>query len=80
MPFECHNINFKYSGSPHHVFQNLSFEITEPGFDALFGPSGIGKTSFAKIVVGEIKAFSGEIKTDGMNRILYSYNLERLPG
>ena len=80
MPFECHNISFKYTNSPHHVFQNLSFEIAEPGFDALFGPSGIGKTSFAKMIVGDIKAFSGEIKTDGMDRILYSYNLERLPG
>jgi len=80
MPFECHNISFKYPSAPYHVFHNLSFEIAEPGFDALFGPSGIGKTSFAKMIVGEITAFSGEIKTDGMDRILYSYNLERLPG
>ena len=65
MPFECKNINFKYPGAPHHVFKNLSFQIAEPGFDALFGPSGIGKTSFAKMIIGEIDAFSGDIKTDG---------------
>jgi ABC-type multidrug transport system ATPase subunit len=55
-------------------------KITDPGFNALFGPSGIGKTSLAKMIIGEIDNFSGEIKSDGMNCILYSYNLERLPG
>ena len=80
MFFECRNITFKYEGTAHYVFQNLSLKITDPGFNALFGPSGIGKTSLAKMIIGDIKNFSGEIKSDGMNRVLYSYNLERLPG
>jgi ABC-type nitrate/sulfonate/bicarbonate transport system ATPase subunit len=80
MFFECRDITFKYPGSTHYVFKNLSFEISEPGFHALFGPSGVGKTSFARIITGEIVAFSGEIRRDGMNTLLYSYNLERLPG
>ncbi len=80
MRFECQDIVFKYPGSSSYVFQNLSFELTEPGFDALFGPSGVGKTSFAKMITGEITEFSGVIRAEGIDTLLYSYNLERLPG
>jgi len=80
MPFECCNITYKYPGAASHVFKDLSFRFPEPGFNALFGPSGIGKTSLAKIIIGEIDGFSGEVKTDGMNSLFYTYNLERLPG
>jgi len=80
MFFECHNITFKYPGTQNFVFQNLSFQLKEPGFSALFGPSGIGKTSLARIIIGDFMDFSGEIKNDGVKTLLYSYNMERLPG
>lgn len=80
MPFECRNITFKYPGAPGYVFQDLSFVFPAPGFNALFGPSGIGKTSLAKIIVGKLAGFSGEIQRDGREPLLYTYNLERLPG
>jgi ABC-type multidrug transport system ATPase subunit len=80
MLFKCRDITFKYPGSTHYVFKNLSFEMIDPGFHALFGPSGVGKTSFAKIITGEIPGYSGEIHRDGIKILLYSYNLERLPG
>lgn len=80
MRLSCHNISFKYPNAENYVFENLNYQITEPGFYALFGPSGVGKTSFAKIISGDIKAFSGEISTEGIARMAYSYNLERLPG
>ena len=76
----CHNISFRYPNAENDVFRNLSYQISEPGFNALFGPSGVGKTSFARIISGEIKNFSGKISTQGIARIAYSYNLERLPG
>jgi ABC-type multidrug transport system ATPase subunit len=80
MLFECKHITFQYPGSDDYIFKDLSFRITEPGFHAIFGPSGVGKTSFAKIVTGDIRGFAGEIQTEGMKTFLYSYNLERLPG
>jgi len=80
MLFECKNITFRYPGSDDSIFKDLSFKIAEPGFHALFGPSGVGKTSFAKIVTGDIQGFTGEIQTESMKTFLYSYNLERLPG
>ena len=80
MQFKCLDISFKYPGSDNYVFKNLTFELGEPGFHALFGPSGVGKTSLAKILTGEIIDFSGKIHMNGMKTLLYSYNLERLPG
>ena len=45
----------------------------------LFGPSGVGKTSLARIIVGDITDYSGAVRSEGMQNLLYSYNLERLP-
>ena len=75
----CDNIVYRYPGASTELFQGLSFQLKEPGFNALFGPSGVGKTSLAKIIVGEIDGFSGDVRADGMTRLLYSYNMERLP-
>ena len=80
MLLELKNINYKYPGSTNDVFKNLTCAITTPGFHALFGPSGVGKTTLAKMICGKMNDFNGEIATNAMNRILYTYNLERLPG
>ncbi len=79
MAFTCENIVYRYPGASTEVFQGLSFRMAAPGFNALFGPSGVGKTSLAKIIVGEIDGFSGDVNAEGMTRLLYSYNMERLP-
>jgi len=80
MGFACDKITFRYPASTSNVFQNLSFSVSKPGFNALFGPSGIGKTSLAKIIIGDIGGFAGRVDTDGMRAVLYTYNLEQLPG
>ncbi len=80
MRLECRNITFAYAGSEKSLFRNLSCTFAEPGFHALFGPSGVGKTSFARILSGDIAGYSGEVITEGMERVAYTYNLERLPG
>ncbi|HHE74200.1 MAG TPA: ATP-binding cassette domain-containing protein, partial [Desulfobacteraceae bacterium] len=73
MALICDNIAYQYPGATSKVFQGLSFRMAAPGFNALFGPSGVGKTSLAKIIVGEIDGFSGDVNAEGMTRLLYSY-------
>ena len=80
MQLECKNLQFQYPGTSIHVFKALSFELPGPGFHALFGPSGVGKTTLAKMICGNIKGLNGDVTTSRMDRILYTHNLERLPG
>ena len=52
MKLELKEISYRYPGSVGDVFQQLSCQVTEPGFHALFGPSGVGKTTLAKMIAG----------------------------
>lgn len=80
MLIECKDLSYKYPGSNAEVFENMSYRISGPGFHALFGPSGVGKTTLAKMMTGEINGFSGAISMHDIRRVLYTYNLERIPG
>ena len=80
MQLECTDMTFRYPGTETTVFEDLSFQMAGPGFNALFGPSGVGKTSIARILTGDLEDFSGQLQTRNIDRILYSYNIERLPG
>ena len=80
MLIECRHITYQYPATETCVFSNLSCRIDGAGFHSLFGTSGIGKTTFARMIAGEIKNFSGEIITRDIDTILYTYNFEKLPG
>ncbi|MFH0784139.1 MAG: ATP-binding cassette domain-containing protein [Pseudomonadota bacterium] len=80
MSLICDNIAFTYPGAEHPLFTDVSFRLTSPGFHSFFGPSGVGKTSLAKIITGNIDKHSGKISTNGLKTLLYSHNKERLPG
>jgi ABC-type multidrug transport system ATPase subunit len=73
-------VAFTYPGAEQPLFTDVSFQLAEPGFHSFFGPSGVGKTSLAKIITGDIERSSGRIATDGLDTLFYSHNKERLPG
>lgn len=77
---ECQDITFQYPGAETVLFETLDVTIEKIGFHALFGPSGVGKTSLAKIISGDIEPSSGRVKPAGDKPCLYTHNLERLPG
>lgn len=80
MSLHCTEVAFTYPGAEHPLFTGVSFCFDHPGFHAFFGPSGAGKTSLARIISGEIACTSGTISRNGLGRLLYSHNKERLPG
>lgn len=80
MHLECRNISYRYPEAPEFLFKGLSFRLDEPGFHAIFGPSGVGKTTLARIITGEINSHEGEVSAPGISIQLYTYNMERLPG
>lgn len=80
MHLECRQLSYRHPNAAADLFGGLSLRIDGPGFHALFGPSGVGKTTLAKMLTAEITGYSGGIERSGIERILYTYNLERLPG
>lgn len=81
MRFECRGLTFTYPEAGKPVLENLNFSMDAPGFNAVFGPSGVGKTSFARILAGGSTGPGGNaLLYEGIATILYSYNQERLPG
>lgn len=80
MPLICDKITFTYPATEHPILTDVSFNLSAPGFHSFFGPSGVGKTSLAKIITGAIDGYAGRVATDGLEYLLYSHNKERLPG
>lgn len=76
----CHNVTFRYPGTESPLFEGLDVVIDRPGFHALFGPSGVGKTTLARIISGDLDPNSGRVTIGGTGPCLYTYNRERLPG
>ena len=74
------NLRFTYPGSEKPVLENLDFSMTGPGFNAIFGPSGVGKTSLARLLAGKRGRKMDAILYQSIQEILYTYNKERLPG
>ncbi len=80
MRLECNDLNFSYPGSEIRVIDHLTFAMEGPGFHAVFGPSGVGKTSFARLLAGHRDHPELPVQAPGIEIILYTYNQERLPG
>jgi ABC-type multidrug transport system ATPase subunit len=77
---ECRHIQFCYPGASAPILDDLSLVLEQPGLHGLFGPSGVGKTSLARIISGLCRPATGQVVTQGLQTILYCHNLERLPG
>ena len=79
MRLECNGLNFSYPGTPTPVIQDLRFTMADPGFNAVFGPSGVGKTSLAKLIATHGDHPEIPVTSTGITTQLYAYNQERLP-
>lgn len=63
---ELRNVSFHYSETEPFVLEDISF-IIEPGeFVTIMGPSGGGKTTLIKIMLGLLEPTRGEVLIDGI--------------
>jgi len=58
------NLSYKYSGNQHLILQNINFHIHQGEKVVITGPSGIGKTTLLKIMLGLIAPTNGKILID----------------
>lgn len=87
MYLRCEDLSYAYSSDSPPVFRGVNLLLNGPGFYALFGLSGVGKSTLARLLTnryggrdaGMDGAMSGKIQTD-LQTILYAHDSERLPG
>jgi ATP-binding cassette subfamily B protein RaxB len=63
---EIRDLSFRYGDDEPYVFENASFSISAGEYVAITGPSGGGKTTLIKVILGLLHATSGEILIDGI--------------
>jgi ATP-binding cassette subfamily B protein RaxB len=63
---EVRNLSFRYSDKEPFVFENASFSVAPGEYVAITGPSGGGKTTLIKVMLGLLRPTSGEILIDGI--------------
>ena len=63
---ELRNVSFRYSENDPFVLDGINLTITPGQFVTITGPSGGGKTTLVKIMLGLLEPTSGEIFIDGM--------------
>ncbi|PXF52364.1 MAG: nitrate ABC transporter ATP-binding protein [Deltaproteobacteria bacterium] len=80
MHIACRHLHYTYPGADSPVFNNLDWTLEGPGFFALFGLSGTGKSTLARLISGELSPGQGEIDCPKTGCILYTHNAERIPG
>ena len=62
---------FSYSIGDRTLFENLNFIITAGMRVGLVGPNGSGKTTLLRLLKGELRPTSGEIRSANFLRIVY---------
>jgi ABC-type multidrug transport system ATPase subunit len=80
MQIECQDISYHYPQTVTRVFDRLNCQVIGPGFQALFGQSGLGKTTLARMIARELIGYTGQIQSRRISEILYTHNMERFPG
>lgn len=61
------NISFRYASNDPLLFNGLNLEVQAGENVAIIGPSGTGKTSLMKIMLGLLPAENGKVEVDGVD-------------
>jgi len=70
------NLSKSFSGRT--IFKNIEFDIYRNDKIGIIGPNGIGKTTLFKILLGQIQADTGEVKTG--HNVHFGYYDQELKG
>lgn len=60
------DVSFRYDQNDPFVFENVSLSIDSGEFIAIAGPSGGGKSTLLKVMLGLLESESGVVRVDGL--------------
>jgi len=63
---ELRNVSFRYSETDPYVLESVNLRVEAGQFVTIMGPSGGGKTTLIKIMLGLLEPTSGEVLIDGI--------------
>src|SRR5262249_17483321 len=63
---QLRNVSFRYPHTEPYIRKNVSLVVEAGAFIALTGPSGAGKTTLAKTILGLLEPSDGEVLIDGL--------------
>jgi ATP-binding cassette, subfamily B, bacterial CvaB/MchF/RaxB len=63
---ELRNVCFRYAETERFVLENVNLKVEAGKFVTIMGPSGGGKTTLLKIMLGLLEPTSGEVLIDGI--------------
>jgi len=63
---ELRNVCFRYAETERFVLENINLKVSPASFVTVMGPSGGGKTTLLKIMLGLLEPTSGEVLVDGI--------------
>jgi ATP-binding cassette, subfamily B, bacterial CvaB/MchF/RaxB len=63
---ELRNVFFRYSETEPFVLENIDLKVQPGEFVTITGPSGGGKTTLIKLMLGLLEPTSGEVLVDGL--------------
>lgn len=63
--FQLRDVTFAYGKNERPILANLDFKIAPGEYVALTGPSGGGKTTLTKLMLGLLEPSSGDVLVDG---------------
>ena len=64
---EVRGLGFRYAPGEPDVFREIDFRIEAGEYVAITGPSGGGKTTLLKVLIGLLPASEGEVLVDGVS-------------
>ncbi len=65
--WDIENLGYRYGPQDAFIFRNVNFTIELGETVALTGPSGVGKTTLAKVVLGLLPATEGRVLINGVD-------------
>lgn len=74
---ELRNVCFRYAETERFVLENVNLTVAAGKFVTIMGPSGGGKTTLLKIMLGLLEPTSGEVLVDGIPLTVYGTRVYR---